>query len=251
MTVSVPASYVPLLQQMSAATGIPYNVEAAQAYVESSFSSTAVSSTGAEGWLQFEPGTYNAYAAQAGVATGTEFNPGDESKVYDVFMNTLLKQEGGNLQNALAAYNAGPGNIAAGQGYAQQILSLAGQGNQTVAGGTGTGTSTSLTSATSALSGPFPGGNLDPLNWGYSLGQAAENTFLGGIEGIGKKVGADIWSYLRGWIIRIGLILIGIFIIYAGIQGLMKESAGATNITVGGIKSAAKRVPIGLFEASR
>jgi hypothetical protein len=136
MTIQVPSNYVPLLQQMAKATGIPYNVEAAQANDESGFDANAVSSAGAQGWLQFLPSTYNAYVSQAGVAQGTEFNPGDETRVYDVYMKQLLAQFGGNVQDALAAYNAGPDNIQAGMGYATSILEAAGQPVNTTAGPT-------------------------------------------------------------------------------------------------------------------
>ena len=125
--VNVPSGYDTLLQQMSQATGIPYAVEAAQAQAESGFKSTAVSPTGAEGWLQFEPGTYQTYAQQAGVDPTSEFDPASEAKVYDVFMGQLLQQYKGNLRDALAAYNAGPGNLSAGYGYADQIMAAAGQ----------------------------------------------------------------------------------------------------------------------------
>ena len=42
-------------------------------------------------------------------------------------MNQLLAEEGGNVRDALAAYNAGPANKSAGYGYADSILSQAGQ----------------------------------------------------------------------------------------------------------------------------
>lgn len=125
--VNVPAQYDPLIQEMASSTGLPYNVIAAQANTESGFSATARSSAGAEGWLQFLPSTYDSHAAAAGVNPGTEFNPADEAKVYDVYMKELLHQEGGSVKKALAAYNAGPGNLSAGMGYANQILGEAGQ----------------------------------------------------------------------------------------------------------------------------
>src|SRR5262249_35093974 len=102
---------------------------AAQASAESGFNQYAVSSAGARGWLQFLPSTYNAYAAQAGVPGGTWFNPEDEAKVYVAYMKALLQQEHGDLRKTLAAYNAGPANLSAGYGYADQILRQSGQGN--------------------------------------------------------------------------------------------------------------------------
>lgn len=129
--VNVPAQYDPLVRQMSSDTGIPYDVVAAQAQAESNFNPTARSSAGALGWLQFLPSTYDTYAARAGVGPNSEFNPADEAKVYSLFMQDLLKQEHGNLRNTLAAYNAGPGNIKAGLGYADSILNAAGQKGST------------------------------------------------------------------------------------------------------------------------
>jgi Transglycosylase SLT domain len=238
MSISVPESYVSLLQGMSSATGIPYNVEAAQANEESGFNPNAVSTTGAEGWLQFEPSTYDAYANQAGVAQGTEFNPTDEAAVYDVYMKALLAQEGGSLFKALEAYNAGPGNLSAGASYANAILSAAGENVNTVVATTG---STSTTGTTATLD-SFPGGGFDPLNWPSEIGGAASNAILGGLEGAAKKVGADIWAEIRPLLIRIGLILFGAFIVYAGINGMLKGgSTGPTQITVSGVKSAASK----------
>lgn len=191
--VNVPAQYAPLIQEMSSATGIPQSVIAAQANDESSFSATARSSAGALGWLQFLPSTYDAYAAQAGVAKGTEFNPADEAKVYSVFMTQLLKQEKGNLRNALAAYNAGPGNLGAGYGYADKILGEAGQnGNITTTG--------------------FP----NPLS-GAGLS-------ISGILG-------NLLGDLRDVFERFGLIVLGGALILLGIHLLTSGSSTTTNIT--------------------
>jgi hypothetical protein len=236
MTISVPEQYVSLLQGMSNATGIPYNVLAAQANEESGFNPNAVSPTGAEGWLQFEPSTYDAYANQAGVAQGTEFNPSDEAEVYDIYMKALLQQEGGSLQKALEAYNAGPGDLSAGASYANTILSNAGENVNTVVATTGTSTTGTATLDS------FPGGNFDPLNWPSTIGNAASNAVLGGLEGAAKKLGADIWAELRPILIRVGLILFGAFIVYAGINGMLKGgSTGPTEITVSGVKGVAAK----------
>jgi hypothetical protein len=201
--VNVPAQYDALIQEMSSSTGLPYNVIAAQANDESSFTATAKSSAGALGWLQFLPSTYNTYAAQAGVGQGTEFNPADESKVYDVYMSSLLKQEGGNVKKALAAYNAGPGNLQAGMGYAEKILSEAGQpGSITTTG-------------------------FNPLNPAGAIG----SLFGGSISGILGNALTD----LRDVFERFGLIIFGGILILVGIHILSGGSGGGgsstTNIT--------------------
>jgi hypothetical protein len=177
---------------MSSATGIPYDVIAAQANDESAFNATARSSAGALGWLQFLPSTYDSYAAQAGVSPGSEFNPRSEAKVYELFMNDLLKQEKGNLRNALAAYNAGPGNLGAGYAYADKILGEAGQG-----GGS--------TIATTGLPIPGLGGSLS-------------------ISGILSNLFGDMRDILE----RFGLILLGAALILVGIHILSSGSSTQT-----------------------
>lgn len=193
--VNVPAQYAPLIQEMSSATGIPQNVIAAQANAESGFSATARSSAGAEGWLQFLPSTYDSNAARAGVSPGTEFNPADEAKVYDVYMSSLIKQERGNLRNALAAYNAGPGNLPAGYSYADKILGDAG------------GTSGNPITTTGAL-----GGIGSLLGGGLSIS---------GILG-------NLFGDLRDVFERFGLILLGAALILLGIYLLSQGSTSKT-----------------------
>lgn len=212
MAVQVPQQYVSLIDQMAKATGLPYAVIAAQANLESGFNPSAVSPSNAEGWLQFLPSTYDSYAAQAGVAEGTEFNPTDESKVYGIFMKDLLNQEGGSVRNALAAYNAGAGDLAAGQGYASEILNAAGSGDITVPT-----TGATTTSSSGASSAPFPFGNLDPLNWVYN--NVAKNTQKD-LEATFAEIWKDIVSKFGDWFIRIGLILLGVIILYAGLRSL-------------------------------
>jgi Transglycosylase SLT domain len=155
--VNVPSQYQQYITEASQGTGLPFAVEAAQASDESGFQPSATSGAGAEGFWQFLPSTFNDVAAAAGVPQGTEYNIADETKAYIVYMNQLLTQFHGNVQDALAAYNAGPGNIQAGMGYANSILAGSGQTSSlTVGAGKGVQGAT-LTS--------FPGGPADPLNW--------------------------------------------------------------------------------------
>lgn len=182
---------------MATATGLPYSVVAAQANDESGFSATAKSSAGALGWLQFLPSTYDAYAAQAGVGSGTEFNPADEAKVYSVYMSSLLKQEGGSVKKALAAYNAGPGNLPAGMGYANKILGEAGQGNITTTG--------------------------------FSPGGAIAGALGGGLSISG--ILGNALTDLRDVFERFGLIVFGGILIIVGIHILSGGSGGSSSTT--------------------
>lgn len=201
--VNVPSEFVPLLQQMSSATGIPYAVEAAQANEESGFNPNAVSSTGAEGWLQFEPSTYNAVAAQAGVAPGSEFDPASEAKAYDVYMTQLLQQEGGNLRNALAAYNAGPGNLSAGYAYADAIMATAGQAPTTVDSAT-----TPNTASTAGFTLPFIGS--------ISVGAVVKDAINGLLSALGIK--STLENDLKEILERFGLIVLGFALVLLGIK---------------------------------
>lgn len=216
--VSVPSSYVPYVKQASSGTGLPYGLVAAQANDESGFNANAVSSAGAEGWLQFLPSTYNAYAAQAGVPQNTEFNVADETKVYVAYMNSLLKTEGGSIFKALEAYNAGPGNLQAGAGYATSIMSAAGVSQSAQAGG-GTNTSTTSDISTAGLIPGIPG-------------IPGVNTIIGDIGGaILKAFGV---SSLKDMFQRLGLILFGAVLIYVGIRILSEGSKNGGNKGGGG-----------------
>jgi hypothetical protein len=96
------------------AAGIPASIALAVAQIESSFNPSAVSPVGAIGVMQLMPGT----ASDLGV------NPSDTSENIRGGVNYLAQMYAkfGNWAQALAAYNAGPGNIQAGAGYAQSVL---------------------------------------------------------------------------------------------------------------------------------
>lgn len=158
MGVVVPLAYRGLVTYMSASTNLPYQVVACQANEESGFNAFAVSPTGAQGWLQFEPGTW------ASVGHGSPFNIVDAAQAYVVLMRQLLREFNGNVRLALAAYNAGPGNVSAGLGYADTILGCAGS-SSLINVGTPTG------HATGELP---PGPNVQADDWSWYISQSSK-----------------------------------------------------------------------------
>jgi soluble lytic murein transglycosylase-like protein len=121
---SSPSSVTGYIQQAAQGTGLPESVVAAQVQVESNYESGAISPAGAEGPYQFLPSTW----AVLGFPAGQEFDWATSTHAYVSFMRQLLTWSGGDVRQALAAYNAGQANWQAGLGYADQILSMAGQG---------------------------------------------------------------------------------------------------------------------------
>lgn len=118
--VMVPPEYEYLVQYAAQQLGISPAIVAAQIAQESGWNPNAVGQYGELGLFQFMPGTWKSWGQ------GDPRNPGAGLQAYVKFMKSLLAQEGGNIQLALAAYNAGPGNITAGLSYAQTILQNSG-----------------------------------------------------------------------------------------------------------------------------
>jgi hypothetical protein len=124
----VPARYAPLLARAAQRWQVSAHLLAAQIYAESNFNPFAVSPAGAQGIAQFMPGT----AAGLGLR-----NPFDAAASIDAqahLMHDLLGRFG-SVPLALAAYNAGPGAVAAcgcvppyaeTQAYVAKIIGLLG-----------------------------------------------------------------------------------------------------------------------------
>jgi hypothetical protein len=124
----VPAALAPDFLQSAATYHVPVQLLTAVAYQESGFDTTATSSAGAEGLMQLMPST----------AAGLGVNPMDPAQAIDGAAR-LLSSYLGQYQSvplALAAYNAGPGAVAAAgntvpaipqtEAYVQNILGLIG-----------------------------------------------------------------------------------------------------------------------------
>jgi len=107
-----------LISSMAPGYGVPPSLALAVAQTESGFNQSAVSPKGAIGVMQLMPGT----ASDLGV------DPHDLTQNVQGGLSYLSKlyNQFGDWDTALAAYNAGPGNIPAGAGYAQKVLALSG-----------------------------------------------------------------------------------------------------------------------------
>lgn len=208
----VPSQYVADVNAAAAKTGLPAAVVAAQINDESGFRPGVSSGAGAEGIAQFLPSTFASYG------TGSPFNVTDAFNAYANYMSALLKQFNGNISDALAAYNAGPGNIAAGAGYASTILansgstatsagkaspgsSLPGAGNTA---GVATGSTTSPSGSSGAGSTPTTSGTPSSdstTNQGQSAISGAGGwdplNLLGNITGLARDV-ATVIDYIFG-----------------------------------------------------
>jgi len=188
----------------AAATGMPCAVVRAQIAMESGGDPNAVSPTGAQGVAQFEPGTW----ARTGCA-GSPFNVADAMACYSKLMGQLIKQFGGDVQKALAAYNAGPGDLAAGMGYANTILGNAGSGAGLSASG-GTGSSGGSGGGGGGGGGGSGGGSSPGSPVGEPAIPATDIQTTSFIPGGGiisdifdpfrtmEQAAQDIWGYLQG-----------------------------------------------------
>ena len=156
--VPIPSQYVAIVQRVAQNTGMPVAVVAAQINLESGWNPNARSPAGAVGIAQFLPSTWEGLHC-----AGSWWFPYDAFNCYQTFMRQLIAWAGGNLRQALAAYNAGEGNWQAGLGYADTILNEAGGGASVSPGGISVGNITLP---------PLPSTAQD--NWSDYVGNAAD-----------------------------------------------------------------------------
>lgn len=98
----VPAYLAEIINDASEKYGVDPNLIAAVAFKESRYNPNAVSRTGAEGIMQLKPKT----ARYLGVTNS--FDPRQNVFGGVKYLRKLLDQFDGNVEYALAAYNAGP-----------------------------------------------------------------------------------------------------------------------------------------------
>jgi hypothetical protein len=133
----VPARFAPLIIRAAQRWSVSAQLLAAQLYAESNFNPFARSPAGAEGIAQFMPGTAHAMGLL------DPFDPEAAINAQANLMRDLLGRFG-SVPLALAAYNAGPGAVAAcgcippfpeTRAYVAKILGLLGGAGDVGAGG--------------------------------------------------------------------------------------------------------------------
>ena len=105
-TASVPADLMSIFQEAAQTYGVDVNLLTAIARQESHFTASATSSSGAMGIMQLMPAT-----AQ-GLGVNDAYNPYENIMGGAKYISQLLSRYNGDVSLALAAYNAGSGNVA-------------------------------------------------------------------------------------------------------------------------------------------
>ncbi|WP_391208161.1 lytic transglycosylase domain-containing protein [Psychrobacillus sp. L4] len=104
-TSSSSSNYDDIIQRAAAKFNIPEKLISSVIKQESDFDASAVSTSGASGLMQLMPGT----AKYLGV--NNLFDPEENIMGGAKYLSQMLNQFNGNVETALAAYNAGPGAV--------------------------------------------------------------------------------------------------------------------------------------------
>ena len=110
-----PLPYRSELAAEAVRNGLDPNLVAGLIRQESEFDPAALSHANAYGLTQVRPGTGRMYARQAGLrrfSTQSLLQPAVNLKIGTSILRGMLDQNGGRLEQTLAAYNAGPNRVA-------------------------------------------------------------------------------------------------------------------------------------------
>ena len=109
----MPDEYASYVNKYSAEYGVPSELVWAVIKTESGFDSSAESSVGAVGLMQLMPETFNeitTHRLKEGLDSGMRYDPETNIR-YGTYYLSYLYQRYGNWDAAIAAYNAGLGNV--------------------------------------------------------------------------------------------------------------------------------------------
>ena len=127
-------AYDDLIKEAAHRHGLPEALIRAVIMAESAFDPLAVSSAGAQGLMQLMP----ALSDELGVSNA--FDPRQNIMAGAKYLKSLLEGQKGNIELALASYNAGPGNVKRYKGippfketrrYVEKIMGLVEDSEQT------------------------------------------------------------------------------------------------------------------------